>query len=247
MHLHIGKNNVIGRAIIRNGAAKVVSSNEFLDMTKDQLSRYTNVSISAFNPCLKKHVLKREDPVIDFMKKNIGRDIHIIYISTSRVFDQPVSVTHRIYVNNKNSIRNSLEKFYKNFSCLHLPNIVPIVEEDSSDFVDQFLNNLDKKLVFFDCDEQSYWNLIDPDELGKFILSLGGPVGDISVMCENNLYVRDLIEFAKRIFPLSDLKLKIGLKRKSYPGTLPNSSKAVYLKSTKIDWLLKRREMMGKL
>lgn len=247
MHLHIGKNNVIARAIIRNGAAKVVSSNEFLGMTKDQLSRYSNVSISAFNPFLKKHVLNGEDPVIDFIKKNIRSDIHIIYISTARVFDQPVSVKHRIYVNNKNIIRNSLENFYKNFSCLYLPNIVPIVEEDSSDFVDQFLNNLDKKLVLFDCDEQSYWNFIDPDELGKFILSLREPVGNISVMCENNLYVRDLIQFAQCIFPPSDLKITLGLNRKSYPWTFSNSSKVVYLKLANIDWLMKRREIIGKL
>ena len=87
MHLHIGKNNVLGRAFYRCGECKIVTSTELFSMTKEDLLKFPKISISAFNPENKIIIQNHEDDLTKFLINNVNPKTHIVYFSTSRVFD----------------------------------------------------------------------------------------------------------------------------------------------------------------
>ena len=197
MHLHIGQNNVIGRAMQRLGLCDVVSYTEFLLMSKYQIQNYSKISISAFNPVLKKRNLLSADNLSSFLVESARRDSHVIYINTARALDEKVAIRHKSYINNKKLISNYLKENFINFSCLYIPNIVPQVSKDQCAFIDVFLKNLESGLVRFDCDVESNWNFICSNALAYFIEAISRTYGEVLIINEKNLYVRDLLSYAK--------------------------------------------------
>ena len=245
MHLHIGKNNVLGRAFQRCEFCKVVSNAELLSMSKRDLNKFTKVSISAFNPDLKFHFQNMEDPITAHLRKNIHLQTHIIYFSTARIFDENISEGYAFYVKNKQFISSLIKETFPHSSCVYLPNIIPILNKDKSKFIDQFLKNLSRKIVSFDCNAESYWNYVNPDRVVDFINNLSESNVEVLLMNQTHLTVNELVLFAKELHEDVQVKISLGTQWKRYPSLVPEWIEIVQLESQGINWITNRNKLLG--
>ena len=244
MHLHIGKNNVLIHVFQRSGFCEVVSNAELLSMSKRDLKKFTKVSISAFNPDLKLRFQNMEDPITAHLRKNIHLQNHIIYFSTARIFDENISEHYALYIKNKEFISSLIKETFPHFSCVYLPNIIPILNKDKSNFIDQFLKNLSRKNVSFDCNTDSYWNYVNPDRVVDFINNLSEPIVEALLMNQTHLTVNELILLSKALHEDVQVKISLGTQWKRYPSLVPEWIEIVQLESQGINWITNRNKLL---
>ncbi|MDB4202991.1 hypothetical protein N9767_01275 [Planktomarina temperata] len=159
-HLHIGKNNVIGRAFTRSGNVNVIASNE---INKVDLNSYDKISISAFDPLLKEKL--GNDKLVSNILERINSDIEILYFSTVRAFEYKIPSRHISYAANKKASAQRLLSHAPHAKIVYLPNILPKTNKDQSNFIKMFHNNLINGFIRFDVSKDSSWNFICPDSL----------------------------------------------------------------------------------
>ena len=242
MHLHIGKNNILGRAFANYAnSVHIISHTELRDF---EISKFTKISISAFDPTLKKTLSPNGDKLLDILRQKTSEEPEIIFFSTARVLQEDFPERHRTYIQNKNICVQNLRKNWKNVSTIFLPNIIPITKQDHSAFIDSFLSNLKKNIVSFDCSENSYWNFVDPVSVVRWVESVKKLPHEILVINENPIYVSDFIEFAVSTNGAESLKITLGQKFLAYPEKLPPRIPVLLLKNSdiicKMNWLQNR-------
>ena len=242
MHLHIGKNNVLGRAFANY--AKNVHVISHTELKNFEISEFTKISISAFDPTLKETLSFNGDKLLDILRQKIIKQPEIIYFSTARALQEDFPERHRTYVQNKNLSVQNLRENFKKVSIVHLPNIIPISRQDKSVFIDTFLLNLKHNTVSFDCSENSYWNFVDPVSVIRWVENTTRIPYEILVVNMNPIHVSDLIKFAVSTRGSENLKITLGKTFISYPGTIPSEILVLPLKNSDITdhmtWLQNR-------
>lgn len=242
MHLHIGKNNVLGRTFIKFGHnVHVIAHSE---LKKLDISKFKKISISAFNPKLKQCLLSKGDDLVDTLIAKSNGKCEVIYFSTARCLQRDVPKRHAIYIKNKQLIVKKLRDNFKKVSVIYLPNVIPLQKQDKSLFIDCFISNLNNDVVSFDCSENSSWNFIDPISLVKW-LERDRQLSDESLVVNQEfITVSDLIQFAKDFRPLTKLKISVGSKKIHYPSKMDLLVDTIELSNSleanKMDWIKNR-------
>jgi len=242
MHLHIGKNNVLGRAFAHY--AKNVHVISHSELKNFEISEFTKISISAFDPALKETASLNGDKLLDILQQKIVSQPEIIYFSTARALQEDLPERHRTYVQNKNLTVQNLRENFKEVSIVHLPNIIPISRQDKSVFIDTFLLNLKNYTVSFDCSENSSWNFVDPVSVIRWVENTTRIPHEILVVNENPIHVSDFIKFAESTKGPQNLKISLGSMYISYPSKIASEIPVLLLKNSDIigdmNWLKKR-------
>lgn len=238
MHLHIGKNNVIGRALSNMANTTVLSTEEFITSRINFSSHYSLVSVSAFDPNWKNNIIQTGDFLTSCIKKKISSDVRFVYISTARALEKMCAERHRIYVDNKNWIYKNLSKHFSNSSCIYVPNIIPDISPGVSPLIDKYLFNLRKGIVQFDLNLESTWNFVDAASLAPCIESYTLAGGHYLLRSDKQISVADFLKIAKKRLS-SAVKVEVGLKNKIYPEICGSSInfKTIELYLNDNEWL----------
>ena len=188
--LHIGRNNLIGKAYFSNIDCDVISHDE-LDRHSDY---YENVSISAFDPKLKSSIMGNDDFIFNILEK-FDRNVNITYFSTARVLEHKTH-NHSYYVANKIATEAALSRHFRSVNIIYLPLVYLQKSNLRSRFLTQYLDNLSKDFIHFDCSAVSSWNFVDAIELVRTIDEL--PYHGINrfLMLGDQVFVNDLTRLA---------------------------------------------------
>ena len=212
MHLHIGKNNVIGRAFSSKENVKVISSNLLYG---EKLSNYYTISISAFDRDAKCKITGADNMIKDIVTRSCP-DSEIIYFSTARVLSGNGGKNYYFYVKNKLAIEKFLINNHQKVKIIYLPNIIPRNHKDRCDFIDTYIKNLEMGRVEFNCSLESSWNFVSANKLIEACLA-GYFVSKRTLFLSTNaISVSDLVKYARRN-TTKPLKILTEKNTKHYP------------------------------
>ena len=245
MHLHVGKNNVIGRAFSKYFQEVITVSHKDL-LNFGSLERFETISISAFDPLNKVRPLENDSKLLNYIYKYADSSSKMIYFSSARCLQVRPPERHRIYVKNKMVIADKLRNKFSNFSLIYLPNLIPIETCDKSNFVDSFCKNLVTGLVHFDCSLESSWNFVDPASIVCWIKNNPLIEGDFFIRNSNNTTVKDFVTFAKSYNPNSRVMLNPEIFIE-YPGKIKSVKNTVSINNSdntkNFKWLKSRMKL----
>ncbi len=239
MHLHVGKNNVIGRSFSDNENVKVVSHNELFSV---KISDYNTISISAFNNAAKESFIGADD-MIKYVVANACPSNKILYFSTARVLNENANKNHYFYVKNKLAIERYLFDNHENVRIIYIPNIIPKSNLDRCDFIDIFINNLVRGCVEFDCSLSSSWNFISVDKLVEACFADRFMERRTLFLSKEEITVSDFLRFASYHTNIN-LRVRVGEKTKKYPDLTTLNCELLYSdmenSHNKLLWVKKR-------
>ena len=163
-HLHIGLNNVIGKAVKALGKCLVVNH----DYDFNDFNDFKYLSLSAFDPSLKLKYTNNYK-LIEKIIKNSNKNIKVLYISSCRVFDDPQQ-KFLMYKKNKLNEVNLLREYFLDVNVIYLPNIVGTqCTKFQNNFLKIFLSNLNNDHVTFDVSRKSRWNFVTDIDVAKIV------------------------------------------------------------------------------
>ena len=242
MHLHIGKNNVIGRSFASKPNVKVVSHSQ---LEYENLYSYDTISISAFDSAAKVKFIGVDD-VTKNIVANTNSSAEIIYFSSARVLTENLFNNYHFYIKNKLEIENFLFDHHEKSKIVYLPNIIPKYASDRCDFIDMFLDNLRDGTVKFDSSLESSWNFISSEKLVEACLDKKFTARRTVFLNHREITVADLIRFAKQ-YSNKPIDIEIGSDTMIYPDERKFDCEKIYsdFENTTDEFLWIRRRQQG--
>ena len=189
-HLHIGRNNVIARAlgqmpdIICCGHDEVKNIEGF---------KFDLISISAFDPVKKTKLVEDPSNFIE-MVSFLPKTAKIVYYSTARVFDNVSKNLHSNYIKNKLLEENVLFSLFKDVSIFYLPNLIPECSEDNSPFFSMVKKNYKDNFVSFDVTPESTWNYIYPSDIPQSLTDLERVLTKQILLSKTSISVAQIVD-----------------------------------------------------
>lgn len=189
-HLHIGRNNIVGRAFERMPNVLCRTHDEVSNMED---FNFDLISISAFDP-IKKTLFVKNPSCFIKMVSRFPEASKIVYFSTARVFGKILEKQYSNYVKNKLVEESVLSSLFENLSIFYLPNLIPKYPTDNSPFFDIVKKNYKNNRASFDVSPKSTWNFIYPSDIPLAIEDLRYSLPKQILLSETSISVTQIVE-----------------------------------------------------